>query len=191
MYSGRRTSRCRRDRLKLARKISTSIHQGFFRMHKLSGTSLSACRLNSPVYLRDLVDISRGYQSPPTFLNFLNWKDSNGKWIRSRAITLAIFMRDGQQIDLFGKHLAAKLNAVKQYLPDDLIMVHTSDQPVQVKEQIDLFMDALYEAIGLVVIVSLIGFWEWRSALLMAISIPVTLALTFGFIYVLGIDIQQ
>ena len=62
---------------------------------------------------------------------------------------------------------------------------------MQVKEQIDLFMDALYEAIGLVVIVSLIGFWEWRSAVLMAISIPITLAMTFGFIYVLGIDIQQ
>jgi multidrug efflux pump subunit AcrB len=146
---------------------------------------------NSPVYLRDLVDISRGYQSPPTFLNFLNWKDSDGKWIRSRAVTLAIFMRDGQQIDLFGTHLTEKLNAVKQYLPDDLIMVHTSDQPVQVKEQIDLFMDALYEAIGLVVLVSLIGFWEWRSALLMALSIPVTLSLTFGMIYLLGIDIQQ
>ena len=70
-------------------------------------------------------------------------------------------------------------------------MVHTSDQPVQVKENIDLFMDALYEAIGLVVIVSLIGFWEWRSALLMALSIPVTLSLTFGMIYLLGIDIQQ
>ena len=80
---------------------------------------------------------------------------------------------------------------MKQYLPDDLIMVHTSDQPVQVKEQIDLFMDALYEAIGLVVLVSLIGFWEWRSALLMAISIPITLSLTFGMIYLLGIDIQQ
>jgi multidrug efflux pump subunit AcrB len=146
---------------------------------------------NSPVYLRDLVDISRGYQSPPTYLNFLNWKDGEGNWVRSRAVTLAIYMRDGQQIDLFGKHVTERLNALKQYLPDDLIMVHTSDQPVQVKEQIDLFMDALYEAIGLVVIVSLVGFWEWRSALLMALSIPVTLSLTFGMIYLLGIDIQQ
>ena len=146
---------------------------------------------NSPVYLRDLVDISRGYQSPPAYLNYLNWRDAGGKWIRSRAVTLAVYMRDGQQIDLFGRHLQEKLASVKQYLPDDLIMVHTSDQPVQVKEQIDLFMDALYEAIGLVVVVSLIGFWEWRSALLMAISIPITLALTFGFIYLLGIDIQQ
>ncbi len=146
---------------------------------------------NSPVYLRDLVDISRAYQSPPTYLNFLTWRDKDGKWIRSRAVTLAVYMRDGQQINLFGQHVAEKLSAVKQYLPDDLIMVHTSDQPIQVKEQIDLFMDALYEAIGLVVIVSLIGFWEWRSALLMALSIPVTLSLTFGMIYLLGIDIQQ
>ena len=146
---------------------------------------------NSPVYLRDLVDISRAYQSPPTYLNFLTWLDKDGKWIRGRAVTLAIYMRNGQQINLFGKHVAERMSAVKQYLPDDLIIVHTSDQPIQVKEQIDLFMDALYEAIGLVVVVSLIGFWEWRSALLMALSIPVTLALTFGMIYLLGIDIQQ
>ena len=52
-------------------------------------------------------------------------------------------------------------------------------------------MDALYEAIVLVVLVSWIGFWEWRSAALMAISIPITLAMTFGTLYFLGIDIQQ
>jgi len=100
-------------------------------------------------------------------------------------------MRDGQQVDLFGEHVTEKLNTVKQYLPDDLIMVHTSDQPIQVKEQIDLFMDALYEAIGLVVIVSLIGFWEWRSALLMALSIPITLFMTYGMMKLIGLDIQQ
>ncbi|MGA2902504.1 MAG: efflux RND transporter permease subunit [Candidatus Korobacteraceae bacterium] len=146
---------------------------------------------NSPVYLRDLVDISRTYQSPPTFLNYLTWRDPAGNWIRSRAISLGINMRSGQQIDLFGQHVKEKLDSLQPYLPDDLVIVPTSSQPVQVKEQIDLFMDALYEAIGLVVIVSLIGFWEWRSAVLMAISIPITLAMTFGIVYVLGIDIQQ
>src|SRR5580704_28724 len=146
---------------------------------------------NSPVYLRDLVDISRSYESPPTFLNYLTWQDSSGQWVRSRAISLGINMRSGQQIDLLGKHVQEKLDSLKYYLPDDLVIVPTSSQPVQVKEQIDLFMDALYEAIILVVIVSLIGFWEWRSAVLIAISIPITLAMTFGIIYVLGIDIQQ
>jgi multidrug efflux pump subunit AcrB len=146
---------------------------------------------NSPVYLRDLVDVSRSYQSPPQFLNFLSRRGSDGQWERTRAITLGVNMRSGEQIDEFGKHITASLDSVKHYLPEDLVMVHTSDQVVQVKENIDLFMDALYEAIALVVLVSLIGFWEWRSALLMALSIPVTLAMTFGILYLLGIDLQQ
>src|SRR5262249_50829559 len=39
--------------------------------------------------------------------------------------------------------------------------------------------------------VSLVGFWEWRSALLMALSIPITLAMTFGFAHMVGVDLQQ
>src|SRR5262249_23111292 len=38
---------------------------------------------------------------------------------------------------------------------------------------------------------SFVGFWEWRSALLMALSIPVTLAMTFGLMQLAGLDIQQ
>ena len=153
------------------------------------GTSSTAA--HSPVYLRDLVDISRGYQSPPQYLNYLTWRDRSGKWYRSRAITIAVQMKDGEQIDQFGRSVDAKLADVKSYLPEDLVIARTSDQPLQVKENLDLFMDALYEAIALVVVVSLIGFWEWRSALLMAISIPITLAMTFGMMYILGIDLQQ
>jgi multidrug efflux pump subunit AcrB len=52
-------------------------------------------------------------------------------------------------------------------------------------------MSSLYEAIFLVVAVALIGFWEWRSALLMALSIPITLAMTFGFMQLCGVDVQQ
>ena len=153
------------------------------------GSSKSAAQ--SPVYLRDLVDISRGYQSPAKYLNYLTWADKQGHWRRSRAVTVAVMMKDGEQIDAFGRSVDTKLAAVKQYLPEDLIIARTSDQPLQVEENLSLFMDALYEAIVLVVLVSWLGFWEWRSALLMAISIPITLAMTFGVLYLLGIDIQQ
>src|SRR5215468_4100520 len=153
------------------------------------GTAASAS--SSPVYLRDLADIPRGYESPARYLNYITVRDKDGTWHRSRAVTLAVQMRDGEQIAQFGKSIDEKLAAVRSYLPDDLVIVRTSDQPLQVKENIDLFMGALYEAILLVVIVSLVGFWEWRSAVLMAISIPITLAMTFGFMWVVGIDIQQ
>jgi multidrug efflux pump len=143
------------------------------------------------VYLRDLVEIRSGYQSPARYLNFYTGQDAQGKWQRTRAVTVAVQMRQGEQIDKFAKNVHAKLEETKGLLPADLIIAATSDQPRQVKENVDLFMDALYEAIALVVIVSLIGFWEWRSALLMALSIPITLAMTFGFTHLLGIDLQQ
>jgi multidrug efflux pump subunit AcrB len=152
---------------------------------------VGASSSGSPVYLRDLVDISRGYQSPPQFLNYYTWRDASGKWHRSRAVTVAVYMRAGEQIAKFGESVDEKLAAVKQLLPRDLVIARTSDQPRQVEENIDLFMDALYEAIGLVVLVSLIGFWEWRSALLMALSIPITLAMTFGMAHLVGMDLQQ
>jgi multidrug efflux pump subunit AcrB len=145
----------------------------------------------APVYLRDLVDISRGYQSPANYLNYYTWQDAEGHWRRSRAVTIAIYMRDEKQVAKFGESIAAKLAQLHRILPPDLITVHTSDQPLQVKENIHLFLRALNEAIILVVIVSLIGFWEWRLALIMALAIPITLAMTFGVVYMLGIDLQQ
>ena len=63
-------------------------------------------------------------------------------------------MKDAAQIGAFGKSVDAKLAAVRRYLPEDLVIARTSDQPLQVKENISLFMDALYEAILLVVLVS-------------------------------------
>jgi multidrug efflux pump subunit AcrB len=144
-----------------------------------------------PVYLRDLVQISRGYQNPASYLNFYSWTDKNGVPRRSRAITLAVYMRSGEQIQKFGDAVDQKLEQLRATLPPDLIVARTSDQPLQVKENIDLFMEALYEAILLVVLIALIGFWEWRSALLMAISMPITLAMTFGMAHLVSIDLQQ
>jgi multidrug efflux pump subunit AcrB len=152
---------------------------------------VSASPSGAPVYLRDLVQISRGYQRPANYLNYYTWTDAAGKSWRSRAITLAVYMRSGEQIQKFGASVDQKLAQIRGFLPPDLILARTSDQPLQVKENVDLFMDALYEAVGLVVLIALIGFWEWRSAFLMALSMPITLAMTFGVAHAVGVDLQQ
>jgi multidrug efflux pump subunit AcrB len=165
---------------------------GQFENPKAIGESVvTTTAAGAPVYLRDLVDISRGYQSPANYLNYYTWRDADGQWRRSRAVTVAIYMRDQKQIAKFGESIDAKLAQLHRILPADLITIHTSDQPLQVKENIHLFLRALEEAIVLVVIVSLLGFWEWRLALIMALAIPITLAMTFGVVYMLGIDLQQ
>jgi multidrug efflux pump subunit AcrB len=165
---------------------------GLFKSEKEIGNVLvSASPNGSPVYLRDLVDIVRDYDNPPRYLNFYTWRDARSRWQRSRAITLGVQMRSGRQIGVFSDNVNAKLAQIRPLLPADLVLARTSDQPQQVKDKVDLFMKSLYEAIVLVVLVSLIGFRDWRSALLMALSIPITLAMTFGMMLVLGIDVQQ
>src|SRR5277367_110361 len=145
----------------------------------------------TPLYLRDLVTITRGYQDPARYLNTYTVPDTAGAWQTHRAITLAVQMRSGEQIHLFGENVDQQLSLLKQQLPSDLIMARTSDQPRQVEENLELLNHALEEAIVLVVITALVGFWEWRSALLMAVSIPITLLMTFGFMDIVGWDIQQ
>jgi multidrug efflux pump subunit AcrB len=158
---------------------------------ELGDVPIAATNAGAPVYLRDMVDIVRGYESPARYLNFYTWRDKNGVWHRNRAITLSVQMRAGEKIGDFGTAIDAALDDVRHRVPEDLIMARTSDQPLQVEENIHLFMTSLYEAVILVVLISWIGFWEWRSALLMALSIPITLFMTFGAMYMLGIDLQQ
>ena len=159
--------------------------------NEIGGVIMTRTKSGLPVYLRDVTDIYRGYQTPPRFLNFVTRQDAEGRWQRYRAISLGIQMRDGEQIDKFGHEVDKALAGMQGRLPADLLIERTSDQPLQVEENLDLFMDALYEAIALVVIVALIGFWEWRAAVLMMLAIPITLSMTFGMIYLLGIDLQQ
>ncbi|HEX3231987.1 MAG TPA: efflux RND transporter permease subunit, partial [Pyrinomonadaceae bacterium] len=115
----------------------TLIPSGQFNTTKSIGdVAVSATSTGAPVYLRDLVEISRGYQAPAQYLNYYTWRDQNGHWQRSRAITLAIYMRDKKQIARFGESVNLKLSQLHQILPADLILAHTSDQPLQVKENI-------------------------------------------------------
>lgn len=158
---------------------------------EIGDVTIAGTPSGAPVYLRDLSEVLRAYDSPARYLNFHTWQDSKGRWHRNRAITLAIQMKSGEQIQKFGGAVDSALATIKKQLPEDLVMARTSDQPLQVRESMDLFMTSLYEAIVLVVFIALIGFWEWRSAVLMALSIPITLAMTFGMMHVLGIDLQQ
>ncbi len=158
---------------------------------QIGDVAIAATGSGTPVYLRDLVDVRRGYQSPPRFLNYLSLPDANGKLETHRSITLAVHMRAGRQIGDFARDVNAQLARARKLLPDDLTIQRTSDQPLQVEENVGLFMKTLYEAVAIVVLVALVGFWEWRSAFLLALSIPVTLAMTFGLMHVFGVDVQQ
>ena len=163
----------------------------FRSISEIANLPLPSTAGRNPGLLQDAVKLERGYQGPPTFLNFYNYRDASGTWRKGRAVTITAELRDGRQISEFSRDVDLDLEQIRKVVPADLIVERTSDQPRQVRENIHLFTTSLWEAIGLVVIVSLIGFYDWRSAALMAISIPVTLAMTAGMMAAVGIDLQQ
>ena len=152
---------------------------------------VSVTRSGSTVRVRDVADVQRGYQDQPTALNYAEWRDAKGRWQRSRAVTIAVYMRAGGNIAEMGHAVDDTLHSLSTRMPGYLVVTRISDQPQQVREGVSLFGESLCEGILLIVLVSLIGFQEWRSALLMACAIPLTLAMTGGLMAVMGIDIQQ
>ena len=163
----------------------------FTSAREIGDVIVGASSTGRPVYLRDSVDITRGYETPARYLNYFTARQPDGSWRRARAVTLSLQMRPGEQIAAFGEAVDRMLAGLGPAIPSDLVLARPSDQPLQVKENVGLFMRSLYEAIILVVLVALIGFWEWRSAFVLALAIPLTLALTFAFMRMLGIDLQQ
>jgi multidrug efflux pump subunit AcrB len=168
------------------------IPAGEFRsVEEIGNVAVGTAPGGASIYLRDVCEINREYESPARYLNRYTRRSDKGEWVSTRAITLSVQMRKGEQISVFGKLVDARMEQVRGLMPADLVLARTSDQPRQVTENIDLFMMSLWEAVVLVVVVSWLGFWSWRSAVLMALAIPITLAMTFGMTYVLGIDLQQ
>lgn len=142
-----------------------------------------------PVLLRDVAEVRRTYD-PASDTTWLAWRGPKGDWRRTRSVAVAVQARSGVQVTQLGATLDEALRGLRGRLPADLEVVHTTDQPELVHEKISEFMRSLLEAVAIVIAIALL-FMERRSAILVAASIPLTLAMTFGAMRLLGIDLQQ
>lgn len=139
-------------------------------------------RLNDRFYrLADIAEISRGYTDPPAPLFRFNGQP---------AIGLAIAMKDGGNIQAFGKSLHARMTELTADLPVG-VGVHTvSDQAEVVEKAVGGFTSALFEAVIIVLVVSFISLGV-RAGLVVACSIPLVLAMVFVFMEYSGITMQR
>ena len=110
---------------------------------------------------------------------------------RGKTIAIVLRMKADEQIDAFEESLAASLVQARADLPEGMTLERVSDQPAQVREKLSLLTTSLYEAILLILAVALVGYRGWRMAAVLALSIPATLALTFVFMAILKVDLQQ
>ena len=143
--------------------------------------------------LDDIADIRRGYIDPPAVKVRHQGRE---------VVALGISMAKGGDIIALGKALRVATVEIDGQLPAGVKLVQVQDQPVSVATSVNEFVHVLIEAVAIVLAVSIIalglhkgGRFGWyidvRPGLVVAITIPLVLAVTFLAMNYFGIGLHK
>ena len=131
--------------------------------------------------LGDIAKVTRGYADPPEHLMYYNGQ---------QAVGIAISMEDGGNNIQLGENLALLIQKITKELPLGLELNQVANQPEVVKSSISEFSRSLYEAIIIVLAVSLFTLGR-RSGYVISCCIPLILLGSFAAMLALGIDLHK
>jgi multidrug efflux pump len=145
---------------------------------------------NSSFRLGDFATIKRGFRDPPQDKMRFNGRE---------VIGLGISMERGGDIIELGKHLQTSLADIRGKLPVGIELQQVTNQPEAVASSVNEFVHVLIEAVLIVLAVSFVALGlhtrplrlDVRPGLVVALTIPLVLAVTFLFMKVLGIDLHK
>jgi len=149
-----------------------------------------------PVFLRDVAEITDGPEEPADYV-FMGLGPAAGEEdpiVRSgqfEAVTVAVSKKKGTNATLLSKRLLAKVEALRGIvLPSEVRMTVTRNYGETAKEKSDeLLKHMLIATISVIILMAL--FLGWREAVVVAVAVPVTLALTMFVNYMLGYTLNR
>lgn len=119
--------------------------------------------------LSDFAHIRRGYEDPATY---------SIRHEGEPAIMLGVVMQSGWNGLELGKALEERSAVIAQSLPLGMTLAKVSDQAVNIQEAVGEFMLKFAMALGVVLFVSLVSL-GWRVGIVVALAVPLTLAVVF------------
>ncbi|WP_299596151.1 efflux RND transporter permease subunit [uncultured Microbulbifer sp.] len=131
--------------------------------------------------LGDIANVQRGFSDPP---------QPRVRFMGEDAIGIAVSMKSGGDILQLGEHLDAAVETLQQDLPVGLTLSKVSDQPAAVKSSVGEFVKVLAEALIIVMLVSFFSL-GFRTGLVVALSIPLVLAMTFALMHYFDIGLHK
>ena len=131
--------------------------------------------------LGDIARIHRGYVDPP---------EQKVRYMGQEAVALGVTMAKGGDILQLGRDLEAAFTRLRADLPVGIEVHQYANQPAVVARSVNEFMRTLAEAVIIVLGVSFLSL-GWRTGLVVALSIPLVLAVTFLVMMLYGIDFQR
>ncbi|MBL6653811.1 MAG: efflux RND transporter permease subunit, partial [Reyranella sp.] len=133
------------------------------------------------IRLGDIARVTRGPVDPAQPMFRVNGR---------QGIGIAIAMRKGGDIMALGHNISQAMARITENLPVGIEPVLVANQTVTVEHAVDEFMEALWEAIAIVLGVSLLSLGV-RAGAVVALSIPLVLATVFVVMGFTGIDLQR
>ncbi|MFZ1828902.1 MAG: efflux RND transporter permease subunit [Candidatus Competibacteraceae bacterium] len=133
------------------------------------------------VRLGDIAEIWRGYEDPPTF---------RMRYRGQETIGLAVSMVKGGDILALGADLRRIFEKLQAELPVGIDIHQVTDQPRVVKSAVNEFMKTFLEALVIVLAVTFLSL-GWRAGIVVTLSIPLVLAMTFLSMKFFGIDLNR
>jgi len=131
--------------------------------------------------ISDVANVRRGFNDPPA---------PRMRFMGEDAIGLAVAMKDGGDILVLGKALEIEFSRIQKNLPAGMQLRKVSDQPAAVKTGVGEFVQVLVEALAIVLLVSFFSLGV-RTGMVVALAIPLVLAMTFACMYYLGIGLHK
>ena len=131
--------------------------------------------------LGDIAEVHRGFADPSA---------PRMRFMGQDAIGLAVAMKDGGDIIRLGSTLDAEFKRLQQTLPLGMELRKVSDQPHAVRESVGEFVRVLTEAVVIVLLVSFFSL-GLRTGLVVAVTIPLVLAMTFAVMHYFGIGLHK
>lgn len=129
----------------------------------------------------DVAEVHRGFNDPPA---------PRMRFMGEDAIGLAVSMKDGGDILVLGKALESEFERLARSLPAGMELRKVSDQPAAVKAGVGEFVQVLVEALVIVLLVSFFSL-GLRTGLVVALAIPLVLAMTFAAMHYFGIGLHK
>ncbi len=133
------------------------------------------------LYLEDLARIERGYIDPPK---------SRVRYAGKPALALAVNMREGGNILELGEQVAAQVERFRRAYPVGVDFDLVAFQPQHVAKKVDDFVDSVYQAVAIVLLVMLL-FLGLRTGLVVASLIPMAMIMALWVMSTLDIGIDQ
>ncbi|BBM02015.1 efflux RND transporter permease subunit [Microbulbifer sp. GL-2] len=131
--------------------------------------------------LGDIAEVHRGFSDPA---------QPRMRFMGEDAIGLAVSMKEGGDILKLGKQLDATFAELQEDLPIGMQLRKVSDQPAAVQRGVGEFLQVLAEALGIVLLVSFFSLGS-RPGLIVALSIPLVLAMTFALMSYFNIGLHK